>query len=185
MIDAMAYVKRVVVTIRSLPNKEFRLYVFIGIACLSVLLGIIQYMIYGKSIFLSAQIKKSEASGQKIDDMVHQLSMIHQEEEKITQMLDRYKDFSINVYFENFIKEQGVVPAEGWSTTAPELLSAGFDKITLPATFKNLTTKKIVSMLQALRKQENIYVERWRIKKDMKSKQLTLDMVIATHRHRA
>lgn len=184
MTTALEFIKSKFIFIQTLSPREFKRYAFIGIGCLAVLLSIILYVVYTQSSALAAQLKKCEALGQKADGIVQQLTSLQRDEEKIIQMLDQHKDFNIKVYFENFIKEQGVNPSEGWNTSTPELLTAGLDKVTLTASFKGVNTQKIVTMLQSLRAQENVYVENWRIKKDQKSKQLTFDVVIATRRHR-
>lgn len=99
----------------------------------------------------------------------------------IAQMQER-KDFSIKTYFERFIKEHNITAEGNWAETEKRPISGNdlFEEEILKASFKNMTTEKIVGILGDFEKDNFVDVKEASLK--LEGSSVTLDLVLAAKR---
>lgn len=168
--------------IQNLNKKEFQRYLIIALSCIGLLMGSVIFYIYRSSSHLVAEIKKIERFGNKAAEILSEHEKLQKEEERIQVLLDKYKNFDIQGDFEQFFKEQNIVPEAGWGTTI-ETINPKFDEIILSASFRNQTTQKLVEFLQKLDEKEIVYIKNLTIRSE-KNKKITFDISIATKKRR-
>ena len=167
--------------IQKLSKKDLDRYVIATVAGVGILLMAMIYYIYTTSSELVTRIEQVKSLGQKSSVLTQKYEKIQEEEIRLQALLEKYKDFNIKIYFEQFCKEQGLVPDPTWDTSV-ETVKEKFEEVTLPATFKGQTTQKLVKILEALQKNEIIYIKMLDIKTEKNSKTISFDITLATKR---
>lgn len=165
--------------IKNLDKKNFQqhlLAVLIGIVVIS---GGITYYIHQQSTEMLAYIKKLEEFANKSVNVLTENQKTFEEEQRLRDILEQYKNFNIKSYFEEFCKNQGINPDPSWDTRTEDLGSK-FEEILLPATFKGQTTEKLVKVLAEFDKNDIISVTELEIKNDEATKKIDFTITIAT-----
>lgn len=166
--------------IQKLNKKDFEknLRLFLSIIAISSL-GV-TYFIYTKSSDLIEKIRMTKKLTLKTMNIIKTHKKMQKEEDKLQKLLEQEKNFNIKTYFEQFCSKQKITPNGNWETTTQELLGSDkFDEISLSATFKNETTQKLVTILEALNKKEIVYIKELIIKNE-NDKRIIFDITIAT-----
>jgi len=169
--------------IQKLSRKDLDRYIIATVASVGFILLAMVYYIYTTSSELVTRIEQVKALAQKSSVLVQKYEKIQQEEIRLESLLEneKYKDFNIKIYFEQFCKEQGLVPDPNWDTSV-EVVKEKFEEVTLAAAFKGQTTQKLVKILEALEKNEIIYIKMLDIKTEKNSKTISFDITLATKR---
>jgi hypothetical protein len=164
--------------LNGLTKKQFHKFVImiIGVAFL-IILGMI-YFINQKSIDYLNQIKLFENLSNKAVTILEENQKMENEALRIQAILDQNKEFNIKSYFEAFCQQNNLIANQGWDTRTDEL-NDKFDEILLSASFKGLTTEKIVAIVEEFYKKEIIYIKSMNIKQEQEKK-VSLDITIAT-----
>jgi len=76
-----------------------------------------------------------------------------------------------------------MTPEAGWAPKE-EHISDVFDEIILTATFKNVTSDKVVKSLNMLNKEEIVYIKDFHAKNNS-NKTITISVTIATKRYKS
>lgn len=168
--------------IQHLEKKQLQKYIIAVLGCTSVIVMILMYYVYSQSAFLVNDMKRIERAAQKSAQLILTAEKLKKQEDHILNILDKYKDFDLQKEFEQFCKEQGCSPEPGWGSS-PEPINSKFDEEVLTATFKNQTTEKMVTYLEALEKKEIMYIKGLLVKSE-KDKKITFDISIATKKLR-
>ncbi|MFA6527572.1 MAG: hypothetical protein WCT20_04065 [Candidatus Babeliales bacterium] len=179
----MEVLVKLVAFIQQMGKKEFERYLGITLGSVIVLTGIIIYSIHCKSEDLIDRMKRTDIFAQKISTILTTYEKMKTEEDKYQNMIEKHKDFTLNGTFEQLCREQNITPEPGW-VSRTDSINEKFDEISLPATFKGLTTEKLVNFLDALDKKELIYVKEVKIK-NTGSKQISCEITIATNKYKA
>ena len=99
---------------------------------------------------------------------------------KLQKLLEQEKDFDLNVFFEKFCAQFKITPFESWDTTTQSFAGSDkFDEVLLNATFKQLTTQQLVTILEELNKNELVYIKELNITNE-ETKTITVNIIIAT-----
>lgn len=167
--------------IQKLSKKDLDRYIIATVAGAGILILSIIYYTYTTSSELITRIEQVKALAQKASALAQKYEKIQEEEIRLQTLLEKYKDFNIKIYFEQFCKAQGLVPDPTWDTSV-ETVKEKFEEVTLPATFKGQTTQKLVKILEALEKNEIIYIKMLDIKTEKSSKTISFDITLATKR---
>ena len=167
--------------IQKLSKKDLDHYIIGAVASVGIILLAMVYYIHTTSSELVARIEQVKALAQKSSVLVQKYEKIQEEEIRLESLLEKYKDFNIKIYFEQFCKEQGLMPDPNWDTSV-EIVKEKFEEVTLAATFKGQTTQKLVKILEALEKNEIIYIKMLNIKTEKNSKTISFDITLATKR---
>ncbi len=176
----MEFLEKIINTTRQVSKKEFEKYVLVSLAVVCLLMGGVTYFIYSTSNGLVKDIKQLQKLAKKSARLVDDFELMQKEEEKIRKILNKHKGFNLGSFFEKFCKDQGVKPEPNWSPTS-ESLNPQFEEVSLAATFKGQATENLVKMLEAIDKNEILYVKELRIRKE-KDKTITFDISLATQR---
>lgn len=177
----MEFLNKIIIQLNQLTTKEQERFIVITLASVALLMGGLVYFIYQKSTDLVTSIKKVETLANKATQLLQDCEKLQKEENRIEDMLEKQRDFNINSYFEQFCKRQSLNPTSEWSTSTIQI-NQKFDEITLQATFKDLTTEKLVKILEEIDKQEIIYIKSLLVKTEKEKKRVTVDITIATKR---
>ena len=179
----MELINRITTYIINLSEKDFQKYFIVVISVITFSVAGSIYYIYSKSSKLVKEIKQVQQLSEKSTAILINNSQIQKEEDRIQELLSNNKDFSIKSYFEQFCREQHITPEPNWETTPnPIEGNEKFEEVTLRASFKNETTKTLVTILDALDKNEIVYLTELKIKKD--KDKIGFDIVIATKKLR-
>ncbi|MBD3273293.1 hypothetical protein GF385_03010 [Candidatus Dependentiae bacterium] len=139
----------------------------------------ITYFIYTKSNSLIQKIKSTKKLTFKTQNIIETHLKMQKEEEKLQKILEKEGDFNIQTYFEKFCASLNITPEGNWETLTQELPGSDkFDEVSLNATFKNQTTKKLIEILEELNKKDIVYIKELIIKNE-NNKKIMFDIIIA------
>jgi len=170
--------------LQNLNKRDFEKYLIISLIGIAIATGIFTYYLYSQSSSKISQLKKLEDLANKASIILSNNKKMQVEEERLKQLLEQEKEFSIKTFFEQFIGEQGITPEPGWNaTTQPLAGSDKFDEVILSAIFKGQTTQKLVKVLDALDKKEIVYIKELKIKNE-DNKKITAELAIATKKYK-
>jgi hypothetical protein len=168
--------------VQSLEPKQFQKYVIVALGCAAVIIGSLIYYVHNHTASLIDKMKSIERAANKSAQLILDAQKLKEQEDHIQKILDKYQNFDIQGDFEQFCKEQNIVPEPGWASSV-ETINAKFNEEVLAATFKNQTTQKLVTYLEALEKKEIIYIKGLSVKNE-KDKKISFDISIATKKRR-
>jgi hypothetical protein len=171
--------------IQNLNKKDFEKYLSLILLGITLLGFITVYQIYNKSSRLITQIKNTEKLAQKSISTVLEYDKLQQKETQLQELLKQNREFDIRVFFEQFSKEQNMIPEPNWTPIElPVEGNENFDEVVLTAAFKKQTTEKLVNMLDALEKKEkNIYIKELVIRNNL-DKTIDFEISLATMRYK-
>lgn len=175
--------KEKLLRLHELHESEFKKYLLITLGTLGIIITGSVYFIYTTSNSLHIEIHKLQASKKKTRKLLIDFADIDAEETRLRGVLEQHKNFNLKIYFEQFCKDQGVSAVPNWDTTATPI-NPQVDEIALSATFKGLSTEKLVLMLLAFDKTEIVYVKNLRIKTE-NDKKISCDITLATVKTKA
>jgi len=165
--------------IQSLDSKKFQQYLLLFLICIATSVVALIFYINNQSLEIIKQTKRIETFANKSVKLLSSFQKLKQEETRISEMLEKDKEFNIKSYFEQFCKDQNLTPESGWEDTKIQDISEKFSEIELSSTFKGLTTDKIVSILEALDKKKIIYTKEVIVKSEG-NKKISLELNLAT-----
>ncbi|MCK4650770.1 hypothetical protein KAT08_01215 [Candidatus Babeliales bacterium] len=169
--------------IQNLKEKDFKKYLTIFLIVTVFLAVGTTYYFYDKNNKLILQIKKLDGLIKQTIKLIKEHKTIKGKEKQLEKLLEKNKDFDIRSFFESFCKEKHITPEPAWDTTTIPLESDKFDEIELTATLKNLTTQKLVEIIQSLNKKEIIYIKEITITNE-KNKTITIDITLAAKKYK-
>ena len=176
----MEFLKPIIDYIIKLKDKEFQQYMIAILAGITLICCGTIYVTYSRSkghIITIKQLKKLE---QKSYMILSDNQKIQLEEDRIQKLIEQNKEFSIKTYFEKFTREHNAAPEANWDTTVnPIEGNDKFDEVVLPATFKKQTTKTLVTLLDALDKNEIVYLKEVAITHE-EGQKISFTLTIAT-----
>ena len=175
----MEFFIKIITSLQRLSKKEIERLIMIALASTAFLMGTLIYFIYKKSSSFVVSIKKIETIANKAVTLMHDYEKIQKEEDRITDILEKQKEFKLRTYFEQFCKEQNISPTPGWDTQEA-IINPKFDEITLQAEFKDQTTQKLIKILEELDKREIIYIKELKIKTEKEKQRISFEIIIAT-----
>lgn len=173
---------KIVVFVQQLQKKEFERYLMITLAGVIFITGAILYTVYTTSEELITKMKKIDEFAKKTSLILATYEKMKIQEDRYQSVIEKNKDFTLSGAFEQFCREQNITPEPGWAASTNNL-NEKFDEISLPATFKGLTTEKLVALLDALDKKDLLYVKDLKIK-NTGSKQISCEITIATNKYK-
>ncbi|KKQ32656.1 MAG: hypothetical protein US49_C0006G0107 [candidate division TM6 bacterium GW2011_GWF2_37_49] len=174
----MDFIIKVATYLNNLPKKQFqKLLLIVIVSAFMVIIGML-YFIHSKSIEYADQIKKLENLSNKAVLILEDNQKMEVEALRIQVILDQNKEFNIKSYFEIFCQQNSLTPNQGWEPRTDEL-NERFDEILLSASFKSLTTEKIVKIVEDFYKKEIIYIKSMSIKQESEKK-VSFEITIAT-----
>lgn len=144
---------QIITHINSLNKQDWQKQLVATIVALLFFFSGVIYFIYQKSDTQIAQIRELYKLKTKSVDLLDQYQQIAQEENRITTLLEKHKDFTIKSYFEKFSKDNGLTPEPGWGDSYEITPIAGSDKFEeerLIPIFKNLNTQSLIALLDKL-----------------------------------
>lgn len=173
---------KLIMFIQQLEKKDFNRYIGITLGSVILLTATIMYSVHCKCQDLIDNMKRTEILAQKVSTILTTYEKMKAEENRYQNLIEKNKDFTLSASFEQLCREQNINPEPGW-VSRNESINEKFDELSLPATFKGITTEKLVAFLDALDKKELIYVKEIKIKNDG-SKQITCEITIATNKYK-
>ena len=175
--------KKIVDYLQAMDQKQFRRLMLFFFACVVCIVGLVTYYIQRQKTDLINHIKQLHKLAEKSITIIQDHRKMALEEQRLKAILDKNKDFTMKVFFEQFCREQNLIPEAGWDART-EPVNERFDEVILPATFKNLNTEKLVKILEELDKKELVYIKTMSIRSEEK-KQLTANITLATKKYKA
>jgi hypothetical protein len=179
----MEAINKIAARIQGLELKEFKKYLLFFLGCMIFVFGSITYYIYQEKNNLINRIKQLQTLTEKSYRIIADNRRMAKEELRLKEALDRNKDFTLRGFFEQFCREQNIIAESGWDARS-EAVNEKFDEITLPATFKGLTTDKLVSILEILDKNELVYIKELLIRNEGEKK-IGFDIKLATKKYKS
>ena len=179
----MIVFKKVITYLQAMDPKQYKRSMLLFFACTVGLVSIVSYYIQQKKNELITHTKQLHKLAEKSITIIQNHHKMAKEEQRLKELLDKNKDFTMKGFFEQFCKEQNLIPEAGWDART-EPLNERFDEIILPATFKNLNTERLVKILEELDKKELVLIKVMDIRSE-ENKQLTVNIMLATKRYKA
>ena len=169
--------------LQNLSKKDFERYLIICLATIASLALAINYHIYSQSSRLVLQIKNLEKTVGKTTQIIKDYEKLEIKEQELQKLLEQNRDFNIKTFFEQFCSQNQIAPDPNWETITRSLDGSDkFDEVVLAAKFKNQTTQKLVTILDALDKKEMVYIKELNIK-NTENKKITFDITIAAKKY--
>jgi hypothetical protein len=179
----MEALNKLVAYIEILDRRQFRLHVLGFFTAVVMLAGLFLYYIADSKndlIIRLQALNKLAIKGCQIIDIHRRLV---KDEQHLKQVLEQKRGFSINAFFEQVCRDLSITAEAGWAPRE-EHVGDMFDEITLTATFKNLTSDKVVKILTMLNKEEIVYLKDFQVK-NSNNKTITISVTIATKRYKS
>lgn len=169
--------------IQNLEHKEFKKCLIIFLCSATSFFGIMTYYIYQKKADIITHTKQMQIQAEKARKIIADNRRMAKEELRLKEMLERNKEFTMRVFFEQFCREQNIVAEPGWDARSEEI-NEKFDEETLSATFKGITTEKLVFLLEALDKNELVYAKELLIRSEGEKK-IGFEIKLATKKYKS
>lgn len=179
----MEVLKKLAVYIQSLDRKQLQKYTLFFLLAVAMVIGTLTYYLYSTQVSLVKEIYQLHALANKSLKIVEENRKMSKEEQRLRDILEKDRSFTIKGFFEQFCKEQDIVPERGWDSSA-QSVNEKFDEIALTATFKGQTTEKLVKILTALDQKEIVYIKELVVRNENNGK-ITFDITIATKQDKA
>lgn len=184
MID---FIIHIAIHLQRLSKKEFQQYCIAVLGGVAILALGASYYIYSASSTEVKKITQLNNTANKISSIIAQNKQLNDEEERITALLDKYPDFSMNSYFERFYTKHNLNPEPNWKPEEGAAIESSqegisFQEITLQASFKNQTMEKLVQILQDIYKEEIIYLKALEITRE--NGKIGFDITLATKQYK-
>lgn len=169
--------------LQNLSKKDFERYLIICLVTITSFALGINYYIYSQSSELVLQIKNLEKTVNKTTQIIKDYEKLEIKEQELQKLLEQNRDFSIKTFFEQFCSQNQITPDPNWEAITRSLDGSNkFDEVSLAAKFKNQTTQKLVTILDALDKKEMVYIKELNIK-NTENKKITFDITIAAKKY--
>ncbi len=171
---------KLIATLEALEKKQFRQYLagFLGAVALAAIMLI--SFIFNQKAALIARVKSLNTLTQKSYQIIEDNRSMVKEEMRMRDMLDKEKGFTIKSYFEQFCRDQNCSAEPGWETRTEDV-NESFEEVYMVATFKDITSEKLVQLLEAFNKKDIVYLKDVAIKTAGPAK-ITAMLTIATTR---
>ncbi len=174
----MEALNKIVAYIETLDRRHFRLHVLGFFAGVILITSSLLYYLQSNKNSLILRLRALNNLAVKGCHIIANNNSLTKDEQRLKQLLDQKRGFSIQAFFEQFCRDQSLAAEPGWATR-PEHVSDIFDEMILSASFKELTSDKLVKLLDALNKEEIVYLKELQIKKSA-NKKIAVSMTIAT-----
>jgi ATP-dependent Lon protease len=180
----MNFLETIATHIASQNTKQQQIFIAAVLCSIALLIGgSLTYLYMQRAsdietiIQIQEQIKKNEL-------LMAQSERIKAEEERIKELLDENKGFSIKTFFETLMLDQKLKPELGWETEVRSIEGNDtFDEIILTAQFKKQTTQSLIALLNVLERNEIVYIKELDIKKEEK-KTISFEIILATKKRK-
>lgn len=179
----MEALNKLALYIQNLERKTFQKYLMIFLLAVLSTAGLVVYYIHQKQSELIARINQLQILSNKAFKLIDSNKKMAQYEQEIKERLDKNKGFTLQSFFEQFYRQQNLIPEPDWNARR-ESLNDKFDEIVLQTVFKGLDTEKIVSVLGALNATEMVYIKDLEIRSEGSGK-LTLNITLATKKDKS
>ena len=174
----MEALNKIVAYIETLDRHQFRLHVLGFFAGIMVFAGMFLYYIAESKNDLIQRLQALNKLAIKGCQIIDTNRRLVKDEQHLKQVLEQKRGFSIQAFFEQVCRDQNLTAEPGWATR-PEHVSDIFDEIILTANFKNLTSDKVVKLLDTLNKEEIVYLKELQLK-NTSNKTIAISITIAT-----
>jgi hypothetical protein len=168
--------------LQTLNHQQFKRFIMLSLGSMVGVTLLLVYFMYNKQTELVDAINQLQTLSKKSVTLVQEHRRMIQEEQYQKEILDKNRDFTIKGFFEQFCKENDLIPEQGWDTRI-EAINDQFEAILLTATFKNQTMEKLIKILIGLDQKEIVYIKELNIHNQGSSK-ITFDLTIATRKYK-
>lgn len=157
----MIYLQKIKDSFLKLDTKDFytRLIAFF-VVLLCMHAGIIFYYFKATHAYKkeAQELYKKEAITQ---DLLIRLKKVHEQKEKIDEILNKEKNFKIKNFFEDIIQRLHLVSRQKGEVklTEEDVLGKQYTQVTLQVQFQQINTQMLCEFLQALKEKERIYIK--------------------------
>ncbi len=179
---SMEFLHTIVLYIQNLTKKEVRYYTLGILGGLCGILAMMLLYINSTNQDLITRIKQLYVLSGKVERIIEENNKMIADEQHFKDLLDKDKNFTIQGFFEQFCREQ-TITTERWDVHETSV-NENFDERILSATIKDLTTQRLVQILDALDKKEIIYIKELSIHNDNSGK-ISCTLSIATKTYKA
>ena len=124
-----------------------------------------------------SSLNKERVRTQKIISLRAQLKSERQDADLL---LSEDKNFRLLDYFNQLMKEIGIMPSSSPQVGTPRDLDMGYNEVELTALFMNINTKQLVVLLENIDKNKRIYTKELLIDKSQKTPTIDIKLIIAT-----
>jgi hypothetical protein len=178
----MDVLNKIATYIQNLDRKQFQRLLLISLLATAMIIGMLTYFVQQQKSDLIAYITQLHTLTDKSFKIIAENKKMAKEEQRLKEILDKNKDFSMKGFFEQFCREQNIVPEQGWDART-ESVNEKFDEMVLPATFKGLNTEKLTKIIEALDKKEIVYIKALTIRND-EEKKINAEITLATKKYK-
>lgn len=167
----MKIIETIAIYLKKTNKKDFEKMIFMFVFSLGIISFLSIYIIYNESSNIVRRIKKLEKLVNRSNYVISENKIIEIEKKRLMEILNRNKDFSINSFFEQFCQQHGISAQPNWSPiTIPVEGNDKFEEIVLTSVFKNQTTENLIKIVEALDKNEMVYIKDLTIRKSENNK---------------
>lgn len=164
--------------IRGLDKKELKLYgsLYMGI-CVVIVTGI---MVRHAYLVREAKnkVKLLNQARNKVQGVLTDFGQVVQQRTKIDALLKKDKNFYIQKFFQD-LTQRLVIIKDATEKLSTQKLENGYTEESLNINLVRITTQQLCELLQAIEKEERIYIKNIDITKTV-AKKINVTMVIAT-----
>ncbi len=179
----MEALNKLVTYIEALDRRQFKFHVLGFFTAIVLLAGLFLYYLAESKNDLIVRLQalnKLATKGCQIIDVHRRLV---KDEQHLKQVLEQKRGFVLQAFFEQVCRDLSMTPEAGWAPKE-EHISDIFNEIILTAIFKNVTSEKVVKLLNMLNKEEIVYLKGFNLKNN-NNRTITISVTIATKRYKS
>ncbi|MBM3892805.1 hypothetical protein FJ365_00190 [Candidatus Dependentiae bacterium] len=179
----MEALNKLVAYLETLDRRQFKFHVLGFFTAIVLLAGLFLYYLAESKNDLIVRLQALNKLATKGCHIIDIHRRIVKDEQRLKQVLEQKRGFVLQAFFEQICRDLSMTPEAGWAPKE-EHISDVFDEIILTATFKNVTSDKVVKSLNMLNKEEIVYIKDFHAKNNS-NKTITISVTIATKRYKS
>lgn len=141
----------------SLELSDFYKIIGTFLACITLLCAGYGYFYYSKVETLQNALKAVDKQTIEAQDLLTRLEKVKRRSEEINKILEEDKDFKLKKFFDEATQKLQLKQYRDADIHQEEVLNKQYIQVTLSAQFKNINTKQLCTLLQAIEEKKRIY----------------------------
>jgi len=176
----MEFLEKIQTTLLRFEKREFyrNIGIYFGIV-LALIFGLMYYY-FSNVLYLKKELKKTKIKREEVQLILRKLKNVTKQSQEVNAVLLEDKDFKIKKFFDDIIEQQNIKSKQKREAeVSEEVLYKRYTEIKLTAQFRQMNTKLLCDLLNAIEQKARVYTKELSITK-AKGASLDVSLTIAT-----
>lgn len=176
----MEFLEKLQQQILRFEKKEFyrNIGIYFGVV-LTLIFGLLYYYLTSV-LYLKKELKKTKAKREQVQLILQKLKNVKKQSQEVNAVLLEDKNFKIKNFFDGIVEQQNIKNKQKREAeVSEEILYKRYTEVKLTAQFRQLNTKLLCDLLNAIEQKARVYTKELSITK-AKGASLEVSLTIAT-----